>query len=208
MNNQPDRAGPVRVEPGAPADHHLRPEDEAYLPFILPTPVPRVVVKPDLLPALSLASTLSLLGVVSAFLWSLLAPPIQHQVVNDGRTPAIPGDSNHEFDSLAVFVLITLALGALTGAVVWLMRRRRGPVVMLGGLVGSAVAAWLGTLMGGMFTGFWYSVPTAVQLGDIYTAAPEPVHWAAIVAQPLAFIVVYGAAAAWNGLDDMGRRLG
>lgn len=200
----PPRADPMRVQPGGVVGE-LPPE---YLPFHPPRPVPRVVVKADLLPALSMASLISLLGVPVAFFWSLLAPPIQRQVVNNGRTPALPGESNHSFDALAVFLLLTVVLGAITGAVVWLMRRRRGPVVMIGATVGSAAAAWLAWLMTSAFTGFWYTVPTSVQLGDVYTVAPTAPHPIAILAQPLAFVLVYGAAAAWNGLDDLGRRLG
>ncbi|MCK2240305.1 MULTISPECIES: DUF2567 domain-containing protein [unclassified Crossiella] len=201
----PGRADPLRIQPGGAVGQL---PEEAYLPFPMPRPIPRVVVKPDLLPAISMASLISLIGIPVALLWSLLAPPIQRQVATNGRTPALPGDSNHQFDSLAVFVLLTLAAGVITGAVVWLLRRRRGPVVMIAATAGSALAAYLATLMGGLFTGFWYDLPTSVQLGDVYTVAPGAVHLTAILAQPLAFIVVYGACAAWNGMDDLGRRLG
>lgn len=169
---------------------------------------PKVVVKADLLPALSVLSLFGLLGVPLGWLWARLAPPQKSQVLSDGKPAAIDIEAWHAFDAMAIFVLLSVATGVLIGVVVWLLRERRGPVVMVAAVLGSLMAAWLGRLMSGMFIGDRYALDKPPQVGDIVVQAPEVGSAWVLVIAPLATALTYGLLAAWNGRDDLGRRLG
>lgn len=191
----------------APADV---PQYPAYdHPFYLPPPPrSRVIVKADLLPAISVLSMVSLIGIPLAYLWALLAPGQLKAISRTGQILPLTAESYHRFDSLAVFVMLGLGAGLVVGVGAWFMRERRGPVVMVALVLGSLGAAYLATLMTGMFTGWMYDVPTALNAGDIINVAPTLESGWVILAQPLAAALAYGVLAAWNGLDDLGRRLG
>ncbi|WP_019816250.1 DUF2567 domain-containing protein, partial [Saccharomonospora saliphila] len=112
----------------------------------------RVVVRADLVPAFGVLSVVGVLGIALGWVWSLLAPTQRMRVVTDGGE-AVPlqWESWHRFDGLALFVLLGLAVGVLTGVAVWLLRARRGPVVLIGAVAGSVLAAWLATRLGPAF---------------------------------------------------------
>lgn len=175
-----------------------------YLP---PQPKSRVVIKADLLPAVSVLSLVSLVGVPLAWLWAQLAPSQLKQVTQRGVFP-LTAESYHRFDSMAVFVLLGFGAGLVVGVAVWFMRERRGPVTMIAAVLGSLGGAYLATLMTGMFTGWIYEVPSATNVGDVVEVAPTLESVWVILAQPLATALAYGVLAAWNGMDDLGRRLG
>nr|WP_083472860.1 DUF2567 domain-containing protein [Kibdelosporangium phytohabitans] len=178
------------------------------MPYHLPPqPRSRVVIKADLLPAISVLSLVSLVGVPLAWLWAQLAPSQLKQVTVRGPIP-LTAESYHRFDSIAVFVLLGLGAGLVVGVAVWFMRERRGPVTMIAAVLGSLGAAYLATLMTGMFTGWIYDVPSATNVGDQVTVPPTLESVWVILAQPLATALAYGVLAAWNGMDDLGRRLG
>ncbi|PRY42450.1 DUF2567 domain-containing protein [Umezawaea tangerina] len=199
MAEQPveDRAVPVRVPPVLPEwVYDYRP------------PRPKVVVKRDLLPALCLLGALSALAIPFGWLWSRLAPG-QNKVVQDGaELIPVGGESYHRLDDLMIFVLLGLAAGLLTGIAVWMLRERRGPVIMLAAVAGSALAAYLGQKTGVGMAADHYATTTQLTIGDMIMTAPVlETTWGA-VAWPLATALAYGCLAAWNGLDDLGRRLG
>nr|WP_052478233.1 DUF2567 domain-containing protein [Kibdelosporangium sp. MJ126-NF4]CEL16936.1 hypothetical protein [Kibdelosporangium sp. MJ126-NF4]CTQ91835.1 hypothetical protein [Kibdelosporangium sp. MJ126-NF4] len=178
------------------------------LPYYLPPPPrSRVVVKADLLPAISILSMVTLVGVPLAWLWAQLSPGQLKQVTQRGSNP-LTAESYHRFDSLAVFVLLGLGAGLIVGVAVWFLRERRGPVTMVAAVLGSLGAAYLATLMTGMFTGWIYDVPTKTNVGDLVTVPPTLESVWGILALPLATALAYGVLAAWNGMDDLGRRLG
>jgi hypothetical protein len=194
-------------EEDAPADVPLYPAYD-YPFYIPPAPRSRVIVKADLLPAVSVLSLVSLIGIPLAYLWSLLAPSQLKAVSRTGQLVPLTAESYHRFDSMAVFVMLGLGAGVVVGVGVWFMRERRGPVVMAALVLGSLGAAYLATLMTGLFTGWIYDVPTALNVGDVVDVAPTLESAWVILAQPLASALAYGVLAAWNGLDDLGRRLG
>lgn len=176
--------------------------------FQIPRERPKVVVKADLLPAVSVLSMIGMIGIPLGWLWARLAPPQQAVVTADGTPSPIDLESWHAFDALAIFVLLSFAAGLFVGALVWLLRERRGPVIMFAAVLGSVLAGWLGTLMGPAFIGDEYAVMEPPQVGDIVLLAPELNSPWALIIQPLAVALVYGLLAAWNGSDDLGRRLG
>lgn len=176
--------------------------------FLVRREPPKVVVKADLLPALSVLSTIGLIGVPVGWLWARLAPPQRAVVLDDGKPAALDIETWHSFDALVIFMLLSLAAGVFVGALVWLLRERRGPVVMIAAVLGSVLAAWLATLMGASFAAGRYEITGALKVGDVVELAPELRSSWVLLAQPLAVALTYGVLAAWNGRDDLGRRLG
>lgn len=170
----------------------------------------RVVVKADLLPAISVLSMVALLGVPIGWLWSRLAPPQYVRVLDstpDGLVP-LQLESWHRFDDLAIFLLLGFAAGIITGVAIWLLRERRGPVILFAAVIGSLLAAWLGARMGLTFADGRYGIDAPPALGDVLAQAPRLESGWTLLAQPLAVALVYGLLAAWNGTEDLSRRLG
>ncbi|WP_167112381.1 DUF2567 domain-containing protein [Amycolatopsis viridis] len=195
-------SSPVQARPGGPGSE---------LPAVLLTrrPArPRVVVKADLLPAVSLLSLIGIAGIPLGWVWSLLAPPERVRVFDGGQLVPLQLESWHRFDGLAVFALIGMAAGVVTGVAVWMLRERRGPVIMIAAVLGGLLAAWLGTQMGVAFANGAYAVTTTPAVGDVIERAPRLESMSVLVAQPLATALVYGVLAGWNGREDLGRRLG
>lgn len=174
-----------------------------------PVPVRRAAVDPaEWRPALRVLGAVALLGLPLGALWSLLAPPEFAARSPQARLPGgvLPfvGQSEHRFDDMAIFLLLGLAAGVLTGAALWLFRRLRGPVVLLAGVLGSLIAAWLA-----MRAGLWLVAARYPDLSG--TPAPFPrapvleSGWV-IVGQPFALAVTYSITTAWNRSDDLGGR--
>lgn len=202
MSDSPvDDSGTTRALP-----ERIEPEEAALLPVLAP-PRPKVVVKADLLPAISAVSLIALLGLPVGWVWSRLAPPQESVLGQGGSVTPLLVESYHEFDGIAIFTLLAFAAGLLTAAVLWRMRGRRGPVLLIGGVLGALVASWLGIQMGGSFAAGLYPMPPSPQLGDLITMAPEITTKWVLVAMPLALALGYGIATSWNGFDDLGRRL-
>jgi hypothetical protein len=179
-----------------------------YLPFPWQPPVPRVVIKADLLPGLSVLSLVSLLGLAVGWLWSRLAPPQRMVVYPDGTAHPLTAESYHRFDDLVLFTLIALAAGLVTGLAVWYLRERRGPVIMLAATIGAAFGGWLATKVGTAWADGRFPAPGNVKVLDVVLTAPELESAWVLVAWPLTTALVYGVLAAWNAMDDLGRRLG
>ncbi len=176
-----------------------------------PQPAPswsRVVVRADLVPALGVVCAIAVLGLPLGAVWSRLAPP--EFVARSDRAPTpsgvLPfvGQSEHRFDDMATFLLLALAAGVLTGAALWLLRRRRGPLILIAGVIGSLIASWLA-----MRTGVWLAAgryPDLASSGLPFPRAPVLESGWVIVAQPFGVVVTYSLTTAWNGHDDLGRR--
>ncbi|MPY79798.1 MAG: DUF2567 domain-containing protein [Actinophytocola sp.] len=168
---------------------------------------PKVVIKADLLPSVTVASTIGMAGIPIGWLWAQLAPPRQAVITSDGKPTPVDMESWHSFDALVIFALLLLGAGLVLGTLTWLLRERRGPVVMLAAVAGSLLSGWLGMLMGRAFLGDEYAVSGRPKIGDVITLAPEISSSWVIIMQPLAVALVYAVLAAWNGRDDLGRRL-
>ncbi|AHI00433.1 hypothetical protein BC739_002809 [Kutzneria viridogrisea] len=199
-----DRATPVRIPPAVEQD--VPPAIMALLPPLTP-PRPRVVVRRDLLPALSVLSFVALVGLPVGWLWSVLAPGQRVLVSGTDQLPLLD-ESYHRFDDLVIFVLLGLGAGLVVGGAVWLLRERRGPVVLFAAVLGSALAAWLAMRVGVSWAGARFALTGAPANGSVIDLAPVLESGWVVLAQPLAVALAYGTLAAWNGMDDLGRRLG
>jgi hypothetical protein len=183
-------------------------EYPAYFPYAWEPERPRVVIKADLLPALSILSTVSLLGLAVGWLWSRLAPPERMVISQDGTPVPLIAESYHRFDDLVLFTLLGLAAGFVTGLAVWFLRERRGPVVMIAATAGAAVGGWLAMQVGKAWAEGRFPVSADVKVLDIVLKAPQLESGWGLLAWPLTTALVYGVLAAWNSMDDLGRRLG
>lgn len=194
---------------GEQAAPHREPEYPIYPPpYQWQPPVPRVVVKRDLLPAISVVSTVALLGLAVGWLWSRLAPPQRKVITQDGQAASLTDESYHRFDALVVFMLLCLAAGIVTGVAIWYLRERRGPVIMLAAVAGSALGGWLAQSVGRSWADGRWPVPQSVKALDIVPVAPVIESAWGLLLWPLATALAYGVLAAMNGMDDLGRRLG
>jgi hypothetical protein len=162
----------------------------------------------DLLGAVSVLSVVALLGLPLAWLWARLAPPQLSLVQSSGTLAALPAESQHRFDDLALFVLLGLAAGVVSGIAVWLLRQRRGPLALLALAVGSLVAAWLAMRTGLSFAeGRYAPAVRSAAPSTVVAAVPTLESAWVVLVQPLAAVLAYSVAAAINGLEDLGRRL-
>lgn len=181
----------------------------ARLLELIPRERPRVVVKADLLPSVSVLSMVALIGIPVGWLWAHLAPPQRVLVREDGTLEPLQLESWHRFDDLVIFGLLGLGAGVFVGGLVWLLRERRGPVIMIAAMLGSLLAAWLTALMGeGMFASGLYEITAPPKVGDVVEMAPMLASRWILVVQPMFTALTYGLLAAWNGSADLGRRLG
>jgi len=171
-------------------------------------PAPKVVIKRDLLPAVSVLSTVALVGLAVGWLWSRLAPPQRQVITQDGQPASLTDESYHRFDALGIFMLLCLAAGIVTGVAVWYLRERRGPVVMLAAVVGGALGGWLAKSVGLSWAQGRWPVPSSVKPLDIVSVAPVLESAWGLLLWPLMTALAYGVLAAMNGMDDLGRRLG
>lgn len=196
-------------ESSGPAHRPSAVADPWSVPTLIRPHRPKVVVKADLLPSVSMLGTVAVLGVPLAFLWSRIAPPERMRVIaTDGTLAPLELESWHRFDDLAIFGFLMLGLGLLTGIVAWLFRERRGPVVFVAAVAGAVLAGWLAMQMGTGLATSLYSITAAPALGSVIEVAPRlDTGWVLLVA-PFGVSTVYGLLTAWNGRDDLGRRLG
>jgi hypothetical protein len=175
---------------------------------LFPTRRPNVVVRADLLPAISVLSTAALVGLPLAWIWSRVAPAIPGVLDTSGQPLPLPSPYGyHRFDDLAIFMLMGLVAGIATGVAIWMLRERRGPVIMLAGVLGAFIAAWLAMHTGESFAAGHYALATAPRAGAVFDLAPRLETSWAIIVQPLGVALVYGLLAAWNSTNDLGRRL-
>ncbi len=165
---------------------------------------PAVVIRADLRPGLAVLGVVTVLGLPLGWLWSVLAPSAVARRGPGGVTMSLLSQSEHRFDALALFVLLGLAAGVLTGAAAWLLRGRRGPVVLLAATAGALAAACLARYTGQLLTtGYEFGTDAS---GELVALAASVESWWAVVAQPLGVALAYGSAVSWNGHDDLGRQ--
>lgn len=183
--------------------------DGRFVATRLPRRRPTVVIKADLLPAVSVASTAALVGLPLAWIWSRIAPAIPGMLDGSGHPAPLPSPYGyHRFDDLAIFLLIGLGAGIATGVAMWMLRERRGPVILLAGVLGAFIAGWLAMHTGVSFAASHYALSAAPKAGSVFNIAPRIESGWSIIAQPLGVAITYGLLAAWNGTNDLGRRFG
>lgn len=170
-----------------------------------------IQVRADLPAAGKALGAVAALGLPLGWVWSLLAPP---QVVSVLASPVgdellirpLDGQSEQRFAAMGTFLLFGLAAGVLVGAALWMVRRRRGPVLVVAGVLGSMVAAWI-AMHAGVSLANWYYPLGPFEPGAILVRPPVLESLWVVIAQPFAVAMTYAVGVAWDGTDDLGREV-
>lgn len=154
--------------------------------------------------ALGLIAALAAVGAAVAPLWVHLAPRLAFRVDQPGRALPVVPEAEEYVAADGRFVLITLAIGVLAALGCWLVRRSRGPLIMLalaaGGLLGAVVTWRLGLRLG---TGYQ---PADLQVVGKVLYQPLTLRArAALVVEPVAAVIVYLLAVGFSARNDLGR---
>jgi hypothetical protein len=154
--------------------------------------------------AAAVVGVLAVLGAALAPLWVQLAPRLAFRVDRPGRALPVVPEAEEYIGADGRFVILTLAAGVLAGLACWLVRRSRGPLVLLalavGGLAGALVTWWLGTRIG---TG--YQPADLQQVGKIIYQPLVLRAKSALVVEPVAAVLVYLLAVGFTARNDLGR---
>ena len=142
-------------------------------------------------------------GVVAGIVWGLLAPA-EHLVVTEaGSVRSIPGESNHYFDAVAMFVLIGFAVAVVGSVASWRWRSMRGPILLAGMFLGACDAA-----REMMFVGEWvarlrFPETSASDVGAVITVAPRIDTLTVLIVMPLVTCMSVLLMAALDPSDDL-----
>jgi hypothetical protein len=149
----------------------------ALAPDPTPDPTPPPVrdrgLRRELLVALAVAVALAAIGLPLGLLWRAVTPRVEFVMTDFGATTV---ESEPEGFAAADgwYVLITFAVGVLAAIAVWALIRRRGPLALLGLVVGSVaggvLTAWLGQKIG---YAHYRSLLTHAQVGTHFFRPPS-----------------------------------
>ncbi len=125
---------------------------DGFAPDPAPAPARSRGVWREVLIALAVAATLAALGLPLGLLWRAVTPRVEFVMTDAGAT-TVQAEPEGFVAGDGWYVLITFAVGVVAAIVVWaLLRRRRGPLVLLGLVLGCAaggmLTAWIGHQIG------------------------------------------------------------
>lgn len=150
------------------------------------------------------AAAIGAASALGGVVWAYLAPAEQLAVVGKNQGVALTGESVHRFDALAIFVLIGFVTAVLTASAAWRWRSARGPLGLLGTLLGSVGGAVLMKIVGEAVAEQVHTRPANPALHTIVQFAPSVESWAVIIVQPLTAALVMLILAALSTRDDLG----
>jgi hypothetical protein len=222
VNLRPDAGAGREGAAVAPADpHHGDARDDANV-YGKPARSERTIGR-DLAAAGFLAVVLTAIGLPAAMLWQILTPRVEFVVVEGGWTSTETYPSGYVEGDL-VFAGIGLVLGIAAAVMAWTaMRGRRGPILLLGlviGSVGCQVVAW--KIGAKEWEAFWNAVErapvgahmwrppsvlfveldpaaawAALKVGN-FTAALDALQLGALAVMALAATFTYTVCAGWS----------
>jgi hypothetical protein len=113
-------------------------------------PVPALDLgRPAVAASLAVAGGTALLGLLAGYAWSVLAPRAALVMISPGAAGLVQVETSAFIAADAVFCLLMVAGGVLSGALGYLLAvRRHGPLAMAGLLAGGAAAACLARWVG------------------------------------------------------------
>ncbi|MFI1936781.1 DUF2567 domain-containing protein [Streptomyces purpureus] len=162
---------------------------------------------PDLLTELKHSAVVAgaslVAGVLLGLLWLWLAPRVP--LISDGKAVFLKeSEGESAIGADGTFVLLALAFGALAAALVFLLHRRGGVILVvalaLGGVLGSLLAWGTGTFLGPTHDVAAHA--REVGKGVVFDAPLELNTWGALLAWPVAAMVVHLALTALFGPRD------
>jgi len=209
----PDGAGPlmagastqVGVPTQAGAAVHARvPTPSDSWPLAQPPRGPAPVTAKDGAVAVIVALVVAALGAPLALLWSVIGPHVEVVMTSGG---ALLGDYNTEafVGGDATFGAIGIGAGVLVGALAWLLRRWRGPVVLVGLAIGSVAGAWITWKLGHRIGLDGYN--DLVRNADVGERFEQPMKLRSqglVFLQATVAVIVYVVNAAWSHRGDLG----
>lgn len=136
--------------------------------------------------------------------WGLLAPTEQLFVVEPGRGAVLTGESGHQFDAVAMFVCFGAVVGVLSAVAAWRWRGVRGPLLLIGLLVGSLIGAVVMARLGEQVAQWYHPRPHDPPIGQVVELPTEVGTWLALVVQPLLASLLVLFFAALNSSEDLG----
>ncbi|MEU2041724.1 DUF2567 domain-containing protein [Nocardia niwae] len=136
--------------------------------------------------------------------WGFAAPTERLLVVEPGRGVALTGESTHQFDALALFVLAGAVLGLLCALAAWRWRSARGPLLQLGLLIGCGAGAVVMANVGEQIAAWSHPHPSDPPVGQIVTLPIELGSALALIVQPLFASLVMLFLAALSTSEDLG----
>ncbi len=157
------------------------------------------------LTAAAVIGALAVVGAALAPLWAHLAPRLAFRVDQPGRALPVLPEAEEYIGADGRFVFLTLLVGIVAGIACWLLRRSRGPLVLLalaaGGLLGAVITWRLGMRLG---TG--YRPADLQQVGKIIYQPLRLRAKSALVVEPVAAVVVYLLGVGFTSRTDLGRQ--
>lgn len=151
-----------------------------------------------------LLAAVVLLSIVVGAIWGMLAPTRSYLVIEPDRPVPFTGENLHHFDALALFVCAGAATGLLSAVGAWRMRRMRGPIQVVGLVLGSGIGAVVMTWFGEIVAERRNPFPDELRVGEIVTEAPTVETWVALIVQPLTAALVMVFLAALSAGADLG----
>lgn len=162
-------------------------------------PVPALDLSPAAVAAsLAVAGGTALLGLLAGYGWSVLAPRAQLVIISPGTAGLVQVETSAFIAADAVFCLLAVAGGVVSGALGYLLAvRRYGPLAMAGVLAGALAAAYLARWVGERsgrttFHHLLATLPAGAHLRDTLTLGTT----GALAFWPLAAGLVAGGLAA------------
>ena len=151
------------------------------------------------------AAAVAVTGAPLGVLWHLLAPAVP--VVNAGASGIVVNDPSPE-EFIAAdgwFTMLGFGFGLVAAVVAWLvLRRHRGPALVLGvtaGTLAAAVLAWqLGRWIG---LGAYHAWRATAASGATYAAPPDLHAYGALLVPAFAAAVVLTLLAGWSNDPDL-----
>jgi hypothetical protein len=119
---------------------------------VRPRPTRGADLRREIVIAGVIAATLAIIGLPLGLLWRVLAPRVEFVMTADGPVTVLAEPEGFVADD-GWYLLITVAAGVVAALLVWaLLRRRRGPLIVLGLIVGCVAGAvltqWIGHQIG------------------------------------------------------------
>ncbi|WP_068038858.1 DUF2567 domain-containing protein [Nocardia speluncae] len=158
----------------------------------------------ELRAAAVLLAAVVVLSVFAGAVWGLLAPTELVLVVEPGRGATLVGESLHRFDALAIFAGLGAVTGVLSAAAAWRWRRMRGPIQLIGLLLGSVAGAWVMAWVGETINDWDNPRPGDPPVGQIVSLPVGLESPLALLVQPLTAALVILLLAGLSTTEDLG----
>jgi hypothetical protein len=172
-------------------------------PFALPRR-PAPVTWRDAAVALAVALVVAALGAPLALLWAAIGPHAEIVRVEGGPTLY---DYNTEafVGGDVTFGAIAIGMGVVVGAGAWLLRRWRGPALVVALAVGSIAGAWITWKLGQRIGLSEYrELINSAQVGDRFEQPMKLRAQGLLFLQATVAVIVYVVNAAWSHRPDLG----